>query len=51
MVNSLEKKVDENLNLTGKKRDKFLREAVALRANIELRQKQQRERKKCMPLK
>ena len=48
MKDTLEKQVDENLNLTGKKRDKFLREAVALRANIQLRQKQQKERKKCM---
>lgn len=51
MTNTLEKQVDENLNLSGKKRDKFLREAVALRANIQLRQKQQKERKKCMPSK
>ena len=51
MTNTLEKQVDENLKLSGKKRDKFLREAMALRANIQLRQKQQKERKKCMPSK
>ena len=50
-MSTLEKQIDENLNLSGKKRDKFLREAVALRANIQLRQKQQKERKKCMPSK
>lgn len=51
MTNTLEKQVDENLHLSGKKRDKFLREAVALRSNIHLRQKQQKERQKCMPSK
>lgn len=51
MTNTLEKQIDENLNLTGKKRDKFLRQAQALRANIGLRQKQQKERKKCTPSK
>ena len=40
--------LDKNLNLVGKKRDKFLRQARALRANIQLRQKQQKERKKCI---
>ncbi len=50
MSDTLEQQVDKNLNLSGKKRDKFLREAVALRANIALRKKQQKERKKCMPL-
>lgn len=47
-MDTLENQVDKNLNLSGKKRDKFLRQARALRANIELRQKQQKERKKCM---
>ena len=51
MMDTLVQQVDKNLNLSGKKRDKFLREAVALRANIQLRQKQQKERKKCMPSK
>lgn len=51
MTGTLEKQVNENLNLSGKKRDRFLREAMALRANIQLRQKQQKERKKCMPSK
>ena len=31
--------------------ESFLRQARALRANIELRRKQQKERKKCMPSK
>jgi hypothetical protein len=48
MTDTLEKQIDENLNLSGRKRDKFLREARALRMNIQLRQKQQKERKKCM---
>ena len=48
MSDTLENQVDKNLKLSGKKRDKFLREAMALRANIGLRQKQQKERKKCM---
>ena len=48
MMDTLEKQVDKNLNLVGKKRDKFLRQARALRANIQLRQKQQKERKKCI---
>lgn len=48
MTDTLENQVDKNLNLSGKKRDKFLRQARALRANISLRQKQQKERKKCM---
>ena len=51
MTEKLEELVDKNLNLTGKKREAFLRQAVALRANIKLRQKQQKERKKCMPSK
>ena len=50
MTDRLEKIVDEDLKLTGKKKETFLREARALRANIELRKKQQKERK-CMPSK
>ena len=48
MTDRLEEIVDQNLKLTGKKKEAFLRQAVALRANIELRQKQKKERKKCM---
>ena len=51
MTDRLEEIVDQDLKLTGKKKESFLREAKALRANIQLRQKQQKERKKCMPLK
>ena len=51
MIDRLEEIVDTNLKLTGKKRENFLRQAKALRDNIELRRKQQKERKKCMPLK
>ncbi len=47
MNKTLEKQIDENLHLSGKKREKFLREAIALRANISLRRKQQKERQKC----
>ena len=50
-MDTLENQVDKNLNLSGKKRESFLRQARALRANIDLRQKQQKERKKCMPSK
>ena len=48
MTDRLEEIVDKDLKLTGKKKETFLREARALRANIELRRKQQQERKKCM---
>ena len=48
MTDRLEEIVDTNLKLTGKKKENFLRQARALRANVELRQKQQKERKKCM---
>ena len=51
MTDRLEEIVDINLKLTGKKKEAFLRQARALRANIQLRQKQQKERKKCTPLK
>ena len=47
MTDQLEEIVDTNLKLEGKKKENFLREARALRANIELRRKQQQERKKC----
>ena len=46
-MDTLENQIDKNLNLSGKKRENFLRQARALRANIELRKKQQKERKKC----
>ena len=46
MTDQLEKTVEQNLNLAGKKKEAFLREARALRANITLRQKQQQQRKK-----
>ena len=51
MTDQLEEIVEKDLKLTGKKKEAFLREARALRANMALRQKQQRERKKCMPSK
>lgn len=47
MNDRLEEIVDKDLKLVGKKKENFLRQARALRANIELRKKQQRERKKC----
>ncbi len=51
MTDRLEEIVDQNLKLTGKKKETFLRQAVALRANIELRKKQQKDRAKCTPSK
>ena len=51
MTDGLEEIVNKNLKLTGKKKETFLREAKALRANIALRQKQQKDRVKCMPSK
>ena len=51
MMDRLEKMVDANLDLKGKKKEAFLRQARALRANIQLRQKHQTDRKKCMPSK
>ena len=47
MTDTLEQTVQQNLKLEGKKKEAFLRQARALRANIELRKKQQKERKKC----
>ncbi len=44
--------VDENLNLSPKKRATFLKQAHALRRNLALRQKQQKEREEtCTPSK
>jgi len=51
MTDRLEEMVEANLKLEGKKKEAFLREARALRANIDLRRKQQKDRKKCMPSK
>ena len=51
MTDRLEEIIDTNLKLAGKKKENFLRQARALRANMILRKKQQKERKKCMPLK
>ena len=49
MKENLEKTAEKDLHLTGAKKEKFVREAMALRANLALRQKQQKERdKKCM---
>jgi len=49
MEKSLEQIAEQDLHLTGAKKDKFVRETIALRANLRLRQKQQKERKsKCM---
>jgi len=40
--------IAEKLHLTGAKKEKFVREAKALRANLKLRQKQKQEREeKC----
>ena len=47
MTDRLEEIADKDLKLSGKKKDIFLRQARALRANMELRRKQQKERK-CM---
>lgn len=47
MEESLEKIVEKNLKLTGAKKDKFVREARALRKNLLLRQKQ-KGNKKCL---
>ena len=49
MKENLEKIAEQDLQLTGAKKQRFVREAEALRANLLLRQKQQKERrKKCM---
>ena len=45
-------KAKENLNLSPKQMDKFLKQAEALRRNLALRKQQQQERtKKCTPSK
>ena len=46
MTENIEKIVEENLHLTGAKKDKFVREAKALRNNLLLRKKQ-KDSKKC----
>ncbi len=46
-MDCLEKQVDENLKLVGKKKENFLKQARALRYNLKLRKEQQRQ-KKCM---
>ena len=49
MNENLDKIAEKELHLTGAKKERFVREAEALRANLKLRQKQQKERKsKCM---
>ena len=49
MTGNLEEIAEKDLHLTGAKKEKFVREADALRANLQLRRKQQKERsKKCM---
>ena len=50
MTDRLEEIVEKDLKLTGKKKETFLRQARALRANLDLRKKQQKDRK-CMPSK
>ncbi len=47
MTKNLEKIATEELHLTGARKERFVREATALRANLELRRKQQEKRKKC----
>lgn len=49
-MDTLEKQVEENLGLTGKKKENFIKQARALRANIAKRKKQQKDRQ-CMRLK
>ena len=51
MKENLESIAEKELHLTGAKKDKFVREAMALRANLKLRQKQRKERAKCTPSK
>ena len=47
MTKNLEKIATEDLHLTGARKERFIREALALRANLTLRRKQQEKRKKC----
>ena len=52
MKENLNQIAENNLHLTGAKKERFVREAEALRANLILRQKQQKARKKkCTVLK
>ena len=52
MKENLEQIAEKDLHLKGAKKDRFVREAEALRANLILRQRQKKERsKKCMRLK
>ncbi len=46
MKENLEKIAAQYLHLTGAKKDRFVREAEALRSNLELRKKQMAERGK-----
>ncbi len=50
MTDRLEEIIEKDLKLTGKKKEAFLRQARALRANLDLRKKQQKDRS-CMPSK
>ncbi len=47
---TLRRQASENLHLKNKRLDKFVREAAALRANLNLRKRQQEQRrqKTCM---
>lgn len=48
MDKTLEQIAENDLHLVGAKKEKFVREATALRANLKLRQKQKKEREaKC----
>ena len=52
MIKSISVIAEKELHLTGIKKERFVREAEALRANLSLRQKQQKARsKKCTHLK
>ena len=49
MKKNIEVIAEKDLHLSGAKKEIFVREAEALRSNLALRQKQQKERsKKCM---
>ena len=49
MKENLQQIAEKDLHLTGAKKEKFVREAEALRANLRLRQKQKKERdQKCI---
>lgn len=50
MKENLNQIAEKDLHLTGAKKERFVREAEALRANLALRQKQKKERskKKCI---